>query len=174
MIVYMMEWYLSYRKNSVYKYCNYSTSFLFYQWVWKYYIMKEADFIFLFVNIYLQTAIEATIAIESYCNSTIPNFYEGLLSDFNEALKKYQEITKENREQYQEDAMIEAYLLNCRDKVKERTIKYIRQRVFEDSCIQESEIDEIICKVFEQKNSKNPFITVIKEIRCKENEVPNF
>lgn len=129
--------------------------------------MKKEEFIYLWVSIYLRVSIQATIALESYHNGTIPNFYKDLHESFNKALDVYNKIIQDNTEPTKMQAILIAYLTRCREEQIHHAISLIKTKIDKQSNITSYDVEECY-KNFTEKNVSNPFLEVIKEIRLLE------
>lgn len=140
--------------------------FLFYQWV-EGIDMKKEEFIYLWVNNYLRVSIQATIAIESYFNGTVTNFYDELHDSFNNALNAYEDAVKTDIEQTKLHAILIAYIVSCKEEQIEHALCFIEEILEKQSCVVEYDVREQYKLLLSQKK-ENPFLEVIKEIRLLE------
>ena len=129
--------------------------------------MKKEDFIYLWVSIYLRNSIQAMIAVESYCNGTVVDFYEDLYESFNKTLEVYENLLISGIEQAKMQAIIIAYITRCKDEHNERFLNLVAEIIHSKSRVSSYNIREQF-KKFSEKDSANPFLEIIKEIRLLE------
>lgn len=129
--------------------------------------MKKEDFIYLWVSIYLRNSIQAMIAVESYCNGTVVDFYEDLYESFNKTLEVYETLLASEIEQTKMQAIMEAYITRCKNEHNERFLNSVEEIINNKSMVSSYNIRERFREISEG-DSINPFLAVIKEIRLLE------
>lgn len=133
--------------------------------------MTKENFLFLWIHNYFMTSIKITIAIESYFNSTIVDFYKNITHELNRALEQYDRVTTKAQEiglpELQSNAILENYILNLKEKEIMHFIDIVQKNIDSKNSLCEYDVNKEY-KSFIEKRSSNVFLDIIKDIRRKE------